>query len=132
MAEPRENPLSSLMFDVNTRLRELEERNRLLRERVLIVGKNMLSLRDDVEKELGEIKKENFQFKKDIEKLKIITQNILSEVSKFARKDEMNYIERMLADFQPLKFARMSDLKELEERITKKKAEKKSGKTNKN
>ena len=59
----------------------------------------------------------NFNFEKASNTLKEKDQRIiaiiLSELDKFARKNEMIVVERMLKDFQPLEFARMKDVQEL-------------------
>jgi len=115
MAEQIEaqNQIQFLLSDFNTRLKDLEERNRLIRERVLLLGKNLITSREEIETELTQIKKDNTQIKKDLQKLKSLTENIVSEINKFARKDEMIVIERMLKDFQPLEFARIKDVEDL-------------------
>jgi hypothetical protein len=105
--------INSLLSDFNTRLRDVEERNRVVKERVLLLGQNLISSREDIEKEIDKIKKDNLFLKKEFEKLKNIVENMLNETDKFARKDEMLLIERMLKDFQPLEFAREKDIAEI-------------------
>jgi len=109
-----------LLSDFNTRLRDLDERNRLIRERVLLLGKNLLASREEIDEEMRELKKDNFETKKELEKIKIISKNILSETEKFVKRDEIRIIERMLKDFQPLEFARKKDIQEIVEKLIKK------------
>ena len=117
-----------LLSDFNTRLRDLEERNRIIRERVLLLGQNLISSREESEQELQELKKQSNQNKRDAEKSKKLADNIISELDKFAKRDEVLIIERMLKDFQPLEFMRKKDVEEL---IDKKlKAKTKTKKTN--
>ena len=40
-----------LIADLNTRLRDIDERNRLIRERVLLIGQNLISSRQEVDEE---------------------------------------------------------------------------------
>jgi len=123
MVEFQENPgqIQFLLSDFNTRLRDLDERNKLIRERVLLLGKNFISSRQELENELIEIKKENQEIKKDLDKIKKISNHLLSEFDKFVKKDEMILIERMLKDFQPLEFMRKKDIEELiEDKLSKK------------
>ena len=111
-----------LLSDFNTRLRDLDERNKLIRERVLLLGKNLISSRQELEDRLMEIKKENQEIKNDLSKLKTISNGLLTEFNKFVKKDEMVLVERMLKDFQPLEFLRKKDVEELiEEKLSKKK-----------
>jgi hypothetical protein len=102
-----------LLSDFNTRLRDIDERNRLIRERVLLLGKNLIESRQDLEEEIKILKKENYETKKDLEKLKTISRNLLSETSKFVKREEVLIVERMLKDFQPLEFMRKKDVEEL-------------------
>ncbi len=102
-----------LLSDFNTRLRDIDERNRLIRERVLLLGKNLISSRQDLEGDLKEIKKENIEIKKRLEKLEKVSLSLLTEFNKFVKRDEMNVIERMLKDFQPIEFMRKKDVEEL-------------------
>jgi hypothetical protein len=102
-----------LLADFNTRLRDIDERNRLIRERVLLLGKNLISSKQDADEEIAELKRQSFEMKKDVDKLKSLSANIAGEVGKFVKKDEMVLIERMLKDFQPLEFMRKKDVEEM-------------------
>ena len=115
MAEQQETggQVQFLLADFNTRLRDIDERNRLIRERVLLLGKNLISSRQDVEDELKEIKKDNIEIKADLEKLKKISNSLLTEFNKFVKREEIILVERMLKDFQPLEFMRKKDVEEL-------------------
>ena len=48
-------------------------------------------------------------------------QSLFAETEKFARKDEMVLIERMLKDFQPLEFVRVKDVEKTTSRNINKK-----------
>ena len=116
--QPQGDQTQFLLSDFNTRLRDIDERNRLIRERVLLLGKNLISSRKELEDELKEIKKENAIIKKDVEKLKEVSEDLLTEFGKFVKRNELMIIERMLKDFQPLEFMRKKDVEELiEEKI---------------
>ena len=127
MVEQQENndQIQLLLSDFNTRLRDLDERNKLIRDRVLLLGKNLISSRQELEDELIEIKKENLEIKKDQNKIKKVSNSLLSEFNKFVKKDEIILLERMLKDFQPLEFMRKKDVEELiEDKLSKKETNK--------
>ncbi len=115
MAPPQDNDsqVKFLLSDFNTRLKDTDERNKLIRERVLMLGKNLISSRKESEDEVKIIKQENIQIKQDLEKLKRISNSLLTEFNKFAKREELTLIERMLKDFQPLEFMRKKDVEEL-------------------
>lgn len=102
-----------LLSDFNTRLRDLEERNLLIRERVLLLGKNLISSRQELDDEIKLLKKQTSQTKRDLEKVISLTKNIVHETDKFVKRDEVLVIERMLKDFQPLEFMRKKDVEEM-------------------
>jgi len=102
-----------LLSDFNTRLRDISERNRLIRERVLLLGKNLISSRQSTEDDIKEIKKENLKINKTLDKLTKVSNSLLTEFNKFVKREEIILIERMLKDFQPLEFMRKKDVEEL-------------------
>lgn len=115
MAEPQEadNQVKFLLSDFNTRLKDTEERSKLIRERVLLLGQNLISSRQELENELKTIKQENLEIKGELEKLKKVSNSLLTEFNKFVKREELNLIERMLKDFQPLEFVRKKDVEEI-------------------
>jgi len=99
-----------LLSDFNTRLKDLEERQGAIRERVLLLGKNLISSKEEINNETEATKKQLNKMQTDLEKLKSFSDNFLEELNKFVKRDEVIPIERMLKDFQPLKFVREKDL----------------------
>jgi len=112
MAE-KEMQVPFYQLDINNRIRDLEEKNKILKERILLIGKNLINIKDETEKEIIMLKSQIRNFQQDIEKIKNILQSLLSETDKFARKSEIYIIERMLKDFQPLEFLREKDIEEM-------------------
>lgn len=110
---PQDNQIKFLLSDFNTRLKDTDERNKLIRERVLLLGKNLISTRQETEDELNILKQENLSIKQDLEKLKKISNSLLTEFNKFVKREELALVERMLKDFQPLEFMRKKDVEEL-------------------
>jgi len=104
---------NSAFSEFNTQLRDIDERNRLIRERVLLLGKNLITIKSNLEEELEKIKRENSKILEELEKMKRTSKNINFEIEKFVKREEMAVIERMLKDFQPLEFLRKSDVEEM-------------------
>jgi len=114
--ETQQPQTQSLMSDLSTRLNDLEERNRIIRERVLLLGQNLISSKEDIDNEIEVIKKQSNLMQKDLDRLKTLSQNMISEMNRFVKKDEILIVERMLKDFQPLEFARIKDVEDLIDR----------------
>ena len=82
--------------DVNTRLRDFEEKQRILKDRVLIMGKNLVEEREKTFSEIQEIKKTLLLIKEETLKMREALQNITEQVNKGARKEELAIIQRQL------------------------------------
>ncbi len=101
------------MQDSNTRVRDLEERNKILRDRVLLLGKNLLETKEELENEVREIKKQNIAILNEMEAINQAITTLSEDSSNAVKRDEMLLVERMLKDFQPLEFMRKKDVEEL-------------------
>ena len=111
-----------LLSDLNTRIRDAEERNKITKDRALLVGKNLIETKQETSDELKEIKLQNTSMQREIEKLQKISNSLIEETGKYIKREEMILLERMLKDFQPLEFVRMKDLEEaIEQKIKTKK-----------
>jgi len=109
------------MQDSATRLRDLEERNKLVKQRILLLGKNLLETKEELESEVGQIKKQNLAILKEMEGLLQTIESLTEDSASAVKRDEMLLLERMLKDFKPLEFMRRKDVEALiDERIKKK------------
>lgn len=113
MEQQPQDQVQFLLADFNTRLRELEEKNRLIKERVLLLGKNLLTSREQISIKVEELKKQSIQMQRDLKELNSLIKSILSEIKTFVKKDEIVLLERMLKDFQPLEFVREKDVQDM-------------------
>ena len=94
--------ISSLLVEFNTKLRDLEEKQRLLKERVLLIGKNLVELKDEFDKVATELKTDSEIEKTELEKIKSTIRRTLEELDNKARKTELEILERQIRIFQPL------------------------------
>jgi len=108
-----ENPINSMLSELGIRMNELEEKQRLLKDRVLLIGNNLISSREDSEKEFLEIKKQLKIFESEIKSIKQLDERIINEIGNFARKSELEMIKRQFKIFDPLEYARIKDIKQI-------------------
>ncbi len=101
------------LTELSTRLRDVEERMKITREKTQILSKNFVELKQKTDVDLKNIKQRMIKIEDDIEKLKSASNFLIKETGKYAKKDELISIERMLKNFQPLEFARIKDVEEL-------------------
>lgn len=103
MAEEYSQAISNqqTLSDINTRLRDLEEKQRLLRDRILLIGQNLVYERESTLKELQEIKKYIFQLKEETLKMKEFIQRMSEQMAELARKEELMILQRQFDMFKP-------------------------------
>jgi hypothetical protein len=103
--------ISALLQEFGTRLNELEEKQRLLKDRVLLIGNNLIYSKEDFEKKDLEFRKKISDLENEIKSIKQLNKRIIYEMENFARKEEVTILERQFKIFQPIEFVRISDLK---------------------
>ena len=118
----KEQPLDSgtdVFNDINVKLRDIEEKQSIIKDRVLLIGDNLVSQKSESEEELLRIKTKIFDLEDEIKRLKLIVSSIIESTNNFARKTELDIIKRQFEMFQPMELARLSDVKNLIERAIK-------------
>ncbi len=115
MAEPTPDQYTQTDYlsDINVKLRDLEERQNLIRDRILLVGENLIEEKDQGDEEIGELKNNIKAIIRDISKMKLVIQRLIESQENLARKTELQTLEKQFKMFQPLEFARISDVKDL-------------------
>ena len=53
----QQDPINALLSEFSTRLNEVEEKQRLIKDRALLIGKNLISTKEEDDKEFSNIKK---------------------------------------------------------------------------
>ncbi len=113
MQEESSNPINAILTEFGIRLNELEEKQRLLKDRILLVGNNLISTKESYEKQFLEIKIQLKQLNSEVKSIKQLNERITNEMMNFARKSELDILKRQFKMFEPLGFARISDVKEI-------------------
>lgn len=96
---------------ISTRFRDLEEKNRMLRDRVLLIGQNLIEIKEKTSSDILEIKKDLEIMKRNVERLVSFLETASAEFSKFARKEDLEILAKQAKMFQPLDFVRKRDLR---------------------
>ena len=100
-------------FNPVTRIRDIEEKQKVLKDRVLLIGKNLIEIREKRNKEFLELKQEIEKIKQDMKRLISFLETASAEFSKFARKEEVEILTKQAKMFQPLDFIKKDELKEI-------------------
>ena len=97
----------------NFGLRRVEEKQRILKDRLILIGQNLIEIKEQTETEILELKKEMENLKQNIGKIKSFIETISSEFSNFARKEDIEILVKQAKMFQPLELATKADLEKL-------------------
>lgn len=99
--------------ETSTKVRDLEEKQRIIKDRILLIGQNLIEMKEDVHSNLLEIKKDIEIMKRDIERLKSFFETISGEFSRFAKKEDLEILSKQAKMFQPLEFVTKKELEKL-------------------
>jgi hypothetical protein len=110
---PQTDPINAIISEFGIRMNELEEKQRLLKDRVLLIGNNLISTKEEYDKQLLDIKKQLKNIELDIKSIKQLNERIINELQNFARKPELEVLKKQFKLFEPLEFARMTDVRQI-------------------
>lgn len=99
--------------DINTKIRDMEEKNRILKDRLLLVGQNLIETKEKTTQEILELKKNLEILRQTVERIRTFLESFSSELSKFARKEDLEILTKQAKMFQPLEFIRKTDLEKI-------------------
>lgn len=118
------NAISALLSDFASRVKALEEKINLLRERVLLLTNNFVERERELHKEISLLQDENKDIRLEIKSIKEKIKSIASQQENFARKEELAVVEKYFKLFDPINFVTAEELKEEVEKILKQKKKK--------
>jgi len=107
MAE--ETDYSNPLGDLGAKMRDTEDKQRIMKDRLLLIGQNLVEMKDSTSKKILELKKDVETMKQNIERLSSFLETVSSEFSKFAKKEDLEILTKQAKMFQPLEFVRKRD-----------------------
>jgi len=87
--------------DINTRLRDVEEKQRLLKDRTLLIGQNLIDEKGSTFEEIQEMKKSLLVLKEENLRMKAFIQRMADQMAELARKEEFMILQRQFDMFKP-------------------------------
>ena len=101
MAEEGVDYSGQIFIDINTKIRDIEEKQRILKDRMLLIGQNLIETKEETQEKVLEIKKDLEVLKQKIDRIVSFVETISGEFSKFARKDDLEILAKQARMFQP-------------------------------
>jgi hypothetical protein len=93
----------SSSVDPLLKLRDLEEKQRTMKNQVLLLGKNLIEIKEKSMKDVIDLKKDLDVIKITIERLATSVDSISEEISKFARRDDVEILAKQMKMFEPFR-----------------------------
>ena len=111
-------------LDTIARVRTLEGRYNLLRDRVLVINNNLIEQYKKTLTEVRVINDDIKEIKSDVFKIKEALKHLLKELELFARKEDVKYLEKYINLWDPMKLVTGEELNKALEEFRKKKVKK--------
>ena len=102
---------TNFLGEINIKIRDIEEKQRILKSRLLLIGQNLIEIKEKNNQKILEIKKDIEIIKQGMQRIKLFLEAASNEFSKFARKEDLEILSKQAKMFQPLEFVRRSELK---------------------
>lgn len=103
--------------DVNTKIRDLEEKQRILKDRLLLIGENLIEIKEELDKKILDIKKDIDAIEENIRRMTSFLEVASNEFSKFAKKEDLEILIKQAKMFQPLEFVRRNELEKIKKEM---------------
>ena len=98
--EPAQDYNQQYFADINTRLRDIEEKQRLLKDRILLISQTLIDEKDKTFEDSREIKKAVMNLQHENSQLKSFVKRLSELTEKTARKEELMILQRQFDLFR--------------------------------
>ncbi|MEM2956183.1 MAG: hypothetical protein QW041_01225 [Candidatus Pacearchaeota archaeon] len=105
--------ISALLAEWNTKIKDIEERHEMLKERVLLISQSFLRAEERMSKEFALLKDEVKEMRLDLDRIKENLQSLIRDSADFVRREELLILEKYIKMFEPLKFVKEDDVKRM-------------------
>jgi len=101
-----EEPMDYSSYDdYSVKIRNLEEKQRILKERIILIGQNLIETREKNMQSIVNIKKDMEIMKSNMQRLISFLEMVSSEFKNFAKKEDLDILVKQAKMFQSLAFS---------------------------
>ncbi len=100
MAEQNTQQPNQFLSEVSTRIRDSEEKQRLLRDRLLLIGQSLVDERTKTFSEMQDLKKKLIKLEEESKRNSEMLKRITEQLSNLARKEELMILQRQFDLFR--------------------------------
>ena len=87
--------------DIISKIHDIEEKQRILKDRLLLIGQNLVETKEENNAKILEMKKDIQVLKQNSERMLAFLETASAEFSKFARKEDLKILAKQVKMFQP-------------------------------
>jgi len=103
----------AVIMDVYTRIRSLEGKYNLLRDRALIINQNMITQYQKGNSEITSINDELKEIKHTLFQIKETLKHVITELENTPRKEELRVLEKYINLWNPMKFVSEEEVRRI-------------------
>ena len=103
MEKQSQNSSQDYLSEFTTHLIDIEEKQRLIKDRVLLIGENLISTKEEQEIELFEIKRSIKNLEGELKSIKQLVSRLTNALPDLARKSELEILKKQWDMFEPFK-----------------------------
>jgi len=97
MADEQEGGYADQQYaDPNIQAKDLEEKQKILKDRILLIGQNLIELKQKTDERILDIKKDLEELKQKLDRMNSFMETISVEFSKFAKKDDLEILSKQI------------------------------------
>lgn len=83
-------------IDPIIQVRDLGEKQKILKDRILLIGQNLIDSKEKTEERILDMKKDIEGLKQKIDRMTSFIETISTEFSKFAKKDDVEILSKQI------------------------------------
>lgn len=126
MAEQFQNEQYSEMNELSGRIRVLESKYSLARDRIFLINQNMIDSHKRLMIQIDSLNSDIKEIKNDVFIIKDTLRTLIKEFDSFAKKEDVKVLEKYINMWSPLKFVTEDQLNNLLKKTVKKRGRKKT------
>ena len=108
--------LNQFSSDSNMKIRDIEDKQRILKDRILLIGQNLIEMKEKTDEKIIEIKKDVEELKTEVKRISLFLEDVSLQLSSFAEKEDLEILTKQAKMFQPLEFVKKNDLENLKKK----------------
>ena len=104
MKNGKEDETNQFFGELNLKMRDIETRQRSLNDRMILIAENLIEFKEKYSSEKLDLKKDIESLNQSLNRIKSFLEVIKDEFPKFAKKTDIEILEKQAKMFRPLEF----------------------------